>query len=626
MAYADIKLGSTFDAKGFKQADTAVKKLEKGVKQLAGAFGLAFGAAAVVSFGKASLKAFQEDEAAAMRLSRAVENLGIGFANPAISKYIAELERSAGIADDVLRPAFQGLLTTTGSLTQSQKLLNDAITISRASGVDLATVSQDLAKGYVGSTKALAKYNTGLTKTELSTKSFSEILGVLLTKSAGAANDYLDTTAYKMDILSVATGNAQEIIGAGLVDAFARISGGTETTDAAKLIEDLATALYHVEVNAGGAIGAIPTLIQKLKKLPKEIFMGFAGAQAGVKLTPPPKVTKTALEVTKEEQAKRLAKMEADALKRAKALAAMQTKAAKNEADKAKLAKAARLLELKQINIAAALKGKISEEEKIRLQLMSAIADGDADKAEKLAKKLEDIQEKNAKIAADLLAIGEAKDPFSTWAGSLSLALEALAKLGLGMSAISTIMIPGVTYNPSQNADRNYDDKVAAAKAAAEKAAADKAAADKAAAAAAADAAAVLAAAGEKAAADKAAAAAAAAAALAILGTPGTTYNPSQNADRNYDEKAAAADAAAAAAAALATAPTNNSPGAGVTYNPSQSQDRNYDMNSNQTPTIIVNNNGSVIMQDEFVDAVNDALLQSQRSGYGRTPAGAITA
>jgi hypothetical protein len=41
-----------------------------------------------------------------------------------------------------------------------------------------------------------------------------------------------------------------------------------------------------------------------------------------------------------------------------------------------------------------------------------------------------------------------------------------------------------------------------------------------------------------------------------------------------------------------------------------------------QSPTIIVNNNGSVIMQDEFVDAVNNALLAAERTGYNRTPAG----
>jgi len=403
MAYPDIKLGSSFDAKGFKQAETAAAKLGKTIKNLAGTFGLALGAKAVVDFGKAAVKAFAEDEAAALRLSNAVENLGIGFANVDISKFIADLERSAGIADDILRPAFQGLLTTTGSLTQSQKLLNDAITISRASGIDLATVSQDLAKGYVGITKGLAKYNTGLTKTELSTKSFSNILDILLKQSAGAAADYLGTTAYQMDVLGVATSNASEIIGGGLVDAFAAVGGGTEASDAAYVIEKIATAIANVTRATGGAIGVIPTLLQKLKSLPKEIFMGFAGAQAGIKLTPKPKPeAKSALEISKEEQAKRLAKLEADATKRAKLLAALQNKqldTAKKQADaekkrqlleKAKLAltKAAAVFDLNKIQIAAALKATYDKDERLRLLAMQEIENENGETALKYIEQL----------------------------------------------------------------------------------------------------------------------------------------------------------------------------------------------------------------------------------------------
>jgi hypothetical protein len=92
---------------------------------------------------------------------------------------------------------------------------------------------------------------------------------------------------------------------------------------------------------------------------------------------------------------------------------------------------------------------------------MQAIEEGNADKAEALQKKLEDIQAKNAKIAADLLAIGDTKDPFSTWAGSLALAILELNKLGKGIADVPGL-IPGVNFNPSQNADRNYDMKVAA--------------------------------------------------------------------------------------------------------------------------------------------------------------------
>ena len=357
-----INIASKFDAKGFKQADTALGKLSGTAKKVAGSLGLAFGAAAIAQYGKAAVKAFAEDEKAALRLNRAVENLGIGFANPAIADYIAKLERSAAVADDILRPAFQGLLTTTGSVTQSQKLLSDAITISRASGVDLATVTEDLGKGYVGITRGLQKYNTGLTRAELQSKSFNEILGVILKRSAGAAEDYLDTTAYKFDVLSVATNNASEIIGGGLVDAFALVGGGTDATDAAYVIENIATALSKVTVQAGRTIGVIPTLIKNLKNLPRNIFQGFAGAQLGVNVVIPEKKEEVKLTLTQKKQEELMAKLEKDSLRRERERLALKNKQLATDKAKAIIAKGENALlkgesvfDMDKIQLAAAL-------------------------------------------------------------------------------------------------------------------------------------------------------------------------------------------------------------------------------------------------------------------------------
>jgi hypothetical protein len=225
-------------------------------------------------------------------------------------------------------------------LTQSQKLLNDAITISRASGIDLETVTNDLAKGYVGVTKGLTKYNSGLSKAELASMSFNQILGVLLKRSAGAAEDYLGSTAYSMDVLGIATGNASEIIGGGLVDAFAAIGGGTEASDAAYVIESIATGIAKITSASGRAIGVIPTLIKNLKNLPSQIFAGFAGKQVGINLPTTVKKEENKLTLTQVQQQQALAKLEAAALKRNQELLKAKNKQLLADKSKAAIAKA----------------------------------------------------------------------------------------------------------------------------------------------------------------------------------------------------------------------------------------------------------------------------------------------
>jgi hypothetical protein len=433
MAKADVSVVLAAEFVGKKAFNDALKStvsLQSQVKSLAKSYLGLFTVQKLASQGIQAAKAFAADEAAALRLSTAVDNLGISFANPEIATFISNLENSAKIADDVLRPAFQGLLTTTGSLTQSQKLLNDAITISRGTGVELATVAQDLANGYVGITRGLKKYNTGLTTSELSTKSFSEVLGVLLEQSSGAANAYLDTTSFKFDALTVATDNAREMIGKGLVEALARAGGGAEAKDATKAIDLFAASIYNLEIRLGGAIGAIPTLLSKLKALPKEIFMGFAGKQLGVNLTPTPNETKPPVP-SKTQQQILLEKLEKEAAARAKKLYDMQVKAAKalvasqKKADALK--KAGTLFDLEQTQIVAALKGKISEDERKRLELQLALITGNTTEASKLAGELGKAQGLSAGLIAYLKDLPDAKNPFAGWAAYLD-AIEAQVK------------------------------------------------------------------------------------------------------------------------------------------------------------------------------------------------------
>lgn len=450
MSNVAINIAAEFTGKkAFKQADTATQKLTKNVKKLAGATGIAFGASAIIAYSKASVKAFAEDEAAALRLNRAVENLGIGFANPQIAEYIANLEKSAAVADDVLRPAFQGLLTTTGSLAQSQKLLNDAITISRASGIDLATVTEDLGKGYIGITRGLAKYNTGLTQAELKTKTFSDILGIILNRSAGAAEDYLTTTSYKMEVLSIATGNASEIIGEGLIDALARLGGGTEATDAANAIETLAKAFNFVTLSIGTAGGGLTSVLRNLKNLPKNIFEGFAGKQFGVNAPLPKKPTPT-VTLSEKKQQQALAALEAAAIKRQKELNALKTKELATQrrlaAEKKKqaaldqaalvLAQGKKVFDEEGIQLAAAAQGQLSEEDRVRIALKkdiydleAAISEENLGAAARLANSMVSNAQKLAALRSDMVGLNNIENPFTAWAATLGQMAAELSKL-----------------------------------------------------------------------------------------------------------------------------------------------------------------------------------------------------
>jgi hypothetical protein len=426
-----INIATTLDATGLRKADSAVKRLDSTVSKLGRNLGLTLGTAAMVQYGKAAVKAFAADEAAANRLATAVDNLGLSFSQVQVTTFIAELEQSAAIADDVLRPAFQSLLTTTGSLTQSQKLLNDAIQISRASGIDLATVATDLGKGYVGITRGLIKYNTGLTRAEITTKSFNEILGIMLGRSAGAAQAYLDTTSYKMEVLTTAAGNAQETIGAGLVDAFAKIGGGGSAADAAKTINDMAKAFNVFTSAAGTAIGAL----LKYYKLRKDIGRFLAGGNEngliGNLFDNEPSTNRSKSPAGTAQRTAQQRQAEALAAKRAKELAALQTKQVKAQkalTDEQKkqnaLKKAGSIFDLEQVQLIAALKGKLSDEDRKRVELQLALLVGNVSEAKKLTYELAIAQGLGAGIAKDLASLPAAKNPFASWDSYLDMLLS----------------------------------------------------------------------------------------------------------------------------------------------------------------------------------------------------------
>lgn len=457
-----IRIAAIFDNKGLKQADKGVKGLQSSVKKLAGAAGLALTTAAVINFGKKSAKAFIEDEKAASQLAISVKNLGLAFETPRIEEFISNLSKVSGIADDVLRPSMQKLLQTTGSVTKSQELLTQALEISRGSGVDFSTVVQDLTSAYVGQTRGLKKYSLGLTTAELKTIKFADVQAKLNKQFSGANAAYLDTFAGKMEVLGTAAGEAQEIIGKGLIDALMILSGDTTieelsvsmesfASNTAKAIIEVAKLAKGVSNFATESYGKVDSLADRITDFMDRLF-GFEERIAErnrVGMGGYPSSALGGAFGDPNEAARK--KAEADAAKRAKELAALTKKGIDTQKKSLALQKASKTLNLDAINLEAALKGKISETDRISLFLQKAILEGNASLATQLADQLEAATKRQNELRDLLLTTPEAPNPYRNWTLPQDLLNYTASSLGVSVAQLQNAPVaPSSTFSDAQ--------------------------------------------------------------------------------------------------------------------------------------------------------------------------------
>jgi hypothetical protein len=447
MADLKIDIASVFSGKkAFQDAAKSTLSLNSQVKTLAKSYVGLFTAQRLARSGFNAAKAFAQDDKAARVLTQSLDNLGLAFADPSVKNFIADLEKQFGILDDQLRPAFQRLLTTTGDVAKSQQLLRTALDLSAASGADVVSVAGDLSKAYVGQTRSLAKYGIGLTQVELKAMSFEEVQTRINDLFGGQATVSVDTYAGAMQRLSVASSNAQEIIGGGLLDALAALGGGGEggLTNTLNLIEKTSTALATFIRRFGVGVGQIAALargdFQAFKAI-GEGEMNRGKDTSGITPSIRAELNRAA--------ADKAAKKNRDALLKT---TKEQTKAIKEQTA---LQKAGTLFDQQQTQIIAALKGQVTDEERKRLELQLAILTGNTSEASKLASELAKSQGLTEGLRKFLADIPSAKNPFEAWKLYLD-AIEAQARRIANVTPIAPVSIAGNntsgTYSPAVQA------------------------------------------------------------------------------------------------------------------------------------------------------------------------------
>jgi hypothetical protein len=272
-----INIASQFlGKKSFADADKATKKLTGSVKNLGRTLGVTLSAAAVLAYGKASVKAASEDIKAQRLLATTLKNVGLAYAAVDAEGFISKMQSQTGVLDDQLRPAFAQLAGVTGSVAKTEKLLALAFDVSSGSTLDYASSVDLLAQAYVGNKKALKQLNLGYTQAELAAMSFDQIQQIITDRFAGSGKAALDTYIGQMSLLAVATNNAKEIIGTSLLGAIDSVGGSDGIDNLGKDIENAAKSLANF-------IDSIVYLKEQIATIPGAgIVKGVFGAVGNV--------------------------------------------------------------------------------------------------------------------------------------------------------------------------------------------------------------------------------------------------------------------------------------------------------------------------------------------------------
>lgn len=237
--------------KGLKSADDSFTIFGKSLNSMVGPALIGATAAAgafAVAIGVQGVQAAMAEEAELTKLGTTLNNLGFGAQSEKVNKFIDDLQYTAAVTDSELRPAFDRLVRSTGSVEEAQSALQIALDVSVGTGKSLEAVSNALGKAYDGNTGALGKLGAGIDATTLKSGDMKAINEQLTTTFQGQSEAAANTAAGGMKKLQIATDELIEAFGTGLIGAVGDTS--TELDNAV----DRMRAMQPAAQNVGAAI------------------------------------------------------------------------------------------------------------------------------------------------------------------------------------------------------------------------------------------------------------------------------------------------------------------------------------------------------------------------------------
>jgi hypothetical protein len=157
--------------------------------------------------------------------------------------------------------------------------------------------------------------------------------------------------------------------------------------------------------------------------------------------------------------AKELAKIEADRRKQNAAILKSQKALTAEQKKQAALKRAGSIFDLEQIQLIAALKGQLTDEERKRIELQLALLTGNVSEAQKLTRELAIAQGLGTHLANYLATLPDAKNPFASWKAYLDMLEEQARRIASMPAGGGGSNVPNTNPFPDPSASQPEIDR-----------------------------------------------------------------------------------------------------------------------------------------------------------------------
>lgn len=247
MAIAGGKTLTIYLAADLKKFNAGMAQAQGGLTGFAGSLKNMLGPAAIgagiaiaglaTKMAVDGVNAAMADEEAMRKLAVTLENVGVAHDTDRVEAFISTLERSTGVADDELRPAYDRLIRSIGDTETANDMLKLSMDISAGTGKSLQAVTEALGKAYDGNISGLSRLGAGIDASIIKSGNMQAITLALSDTFSGQAAESADTLRGRMKVLNQAVDNLGEAFGKGLLTGVKSATTGTD--DMVKSLQDL---------------------------------------------------------------------------------------------------------------------------------------------------------------------------------------------------------------------------------------------------------------------------------------------------------------------------------------------------------------------------------------------------